>query len=170
MTETIREQESALEPLREALLANARTEAGQLLRAAEESGRQEISAAEDEVATLLARARAQGEADGAALRRVDEAAARSAARARLLAAQLAAYEELRRRSREAVRALLREPGIRDRLAGALRQTLGDADVSDTDDGGLFARAPDGRSVDASVAALVDAALADLDLEQLWTVT
>jgi hypothetical protein len=41
-------------------------------------------------------------------------------------------------------------------------------VSDTDDGGLFAQAPDGRSIDASIGTLVDSALADLDLEPLWT--
>ncbi len=41
-------------------------------------------------------------------------------------------------------------------------------MSDTDDGGLLARAPDGRTIDASVGVLVDRALAELDLEQLWT--
>lgn len=169
MTEVVREQESALDPLRRALLANARAEADQVLRTAKEAGRQSVSAAQDDVAEQLARARAQGEADGAALLRADEAAARSAARSALLAAQRTAYDELEQRSREAVRALLREPGNRQRLASALRARLGEvAEVSDTDDGGLLARAPDGRTLDASVAALVDTALADLDLEQLWT--
>jgi hypothetical protein len=45
---------------------------------------------------------------------------------------------------------------------------GFASVSDTEDGGLFAQAPDGRSIDASIGTLVDSALADLDLEPLWT--
>lgn len=169
MTELLEEQRLALEPLRRALLDAAHVEADRIRRAAEEAGRDDVAAAEDEVAAMLARARAQGVADGAAMRRADESRARSAARTDHLAAQRETYEELRRRARQAVRALLREPGNRELLAEALRRRLGGvADVEDTDDGGLSARAPDGRSMDASVGALVDRALAGLDLEQLWT--
>lgn len=171
MTDLVQEQRLALEPLRRALLADARGEADRLRRSAEEAGRRAVADAEDEVAAMLERARAQGEEDGAALRRADEARARSAARTGVLADRLAVYEELRRRAREAVRGLLREPGNRELLAEALRRDLGvDADVSDTDDGGLLARAPDGRVVDASVGVLVERALVGLDLEQLWTAT
>ena len=168
MTELVQEQRLALEPLREALLANARAEADRLRRGAEEAGRQAVAAAEEEVAAMLARARAQGEEDGAELRRADQARVRSAARAGLLADRRAMYDELRRRARTVVRELLREPGERELLAEALRHGLGGrATVSDTDDGGLRARAPDGRTIDASVGVLVDRALAELDLEQLW---
>jgi hypothetical protein len=68
-----------------------------------------------------------------------------------------------------VHELLREPGNRSLLSAAVQRGLGGfASVSDTDDGGLFAQAPDGRSIDASIGTLVDSALADLDLEPLWT--
>ena len=118
---------------------------------------------------MLARARAQGEEDGAELRRADQARVRSAARAGLLAAPA---HDVRRaatpRANGGPRAA-REPGDRELLAEALRRGLGGrATVSDTDDGGLLARAPDGRTIDASVGVLVDRALAGLDLEQLWT--
>lgn len=171
MTELVEEQRLALEPLRRALLANARAEADRIRRSAEEAGRRAVADAEEEVAVMLATARAQGEEDGAALRRADDARARSAARTVVLADRRAVYEELRRRARVAVRELLVEPGDRQRLAEALRRGLGaGAAVSDTDDGGLLARAADGRVIDASVGVLVDRALAGLDLEQLWTTT
>lgn len=169
MTELVQEQRLALEPLRRALLADAHAEADQMLRAAEEAGRKAVAAAEEEVAAMLNRAWAEGEADGVALRSADRARARSVARTGLLAARRGAYEELRRSARAAVRELLGEPGKREQLAEALCGRLGGrAQVSEADDGGLLVRAPDGRSIDASVAALVDGALTTLDLEQLWT--
>jgi vacuolar-type H+-ATPase subunit E/Vma4 len=169
VTELVEEQRLALAPLRRALLANARGEADRIRRGAEEAAREAVAAAEHEVAEMLARARAQGEEEGAALRRTDEARARSDERARALAARRTVYDELRRRSRAAVRELLRKPGNRELLAETVRRTLGGrATVHDTDDGGLLGRADDGRVVDASVAVLVDRALAALDLEQLWT--
>lgn len=169
MTELVQEQRLALAPLRQALLAHAHAEAERLRRRAREDGAQAVVAAEQEVAAMVAQARAQGDEDGAELRRADQARARSAARAELLAARSATYDELRRRARTEVRELLEQPGERELLARALRDRLGGgAVVSDTDDGGLVARAPDGRTIDASVGVLVDRALAGLDLEQLWT--
>jgi vacuolar-type H+-ATPase subunit E/Vma4 len=169
VTELVQEQRLALEPLREALLANAHAEADRLRRGAREDGAQAVVAAEQEVVAMVAQARARGEEDGAELRRADQARVRSAARAELLAARSATYDELRRRARTEVRELLEQPGERELLARALRDRLGGgAAMSDTDDGGLVARAPDGRTIDASVGVLVDRALAGLDLEQLWT--
>ena len=169
MSELVEEQRLALEPLRLALLADAHARADRTRRDAEEAARQDIAAAEEEVGSMLARARALGEEDGAALRRADEARARSATRSGLLAHRRTVYEQLRRRAESAVRDLLGEPGSRDLLAAALCRSLGGpATVSDTDDGGLLARASDGRVIDASVVVLVDRALATLDLEQLWT--
>jgi hypothetical protein len=169
VTDLLQDQRRALEPLRRALLADARAQAARLRLDAEEAGRRAVADAEVEVAGMLARARAMGEAEGAEQRAADEARVRSAARARVLAGRRATYEELRHRAQAAVRELLQQPGQRELLAETLRARLGDhAAVSETDDGGLRARAPDGRAVDASVGALVDQALAAVDLEQLWT--
>jgi hypothetical protein len=169
VTELVQEQRLALEPLRRALLADAHAEAHRVRRRAQDAGRQAVAAAEEEVAAMLARARAEGEEDGAALRRADQARARSAARAGLLADRRAVYDELCRRARAAVGELLADPANRERLAEVLRRGLGGrASLSDTDDGGLLARAPDGRVIDASARVLVERALAGQDLEQLWT--
>lgn len=158
----------ALEPLRAALLARARAEGERVLEAAGEDGRQVLAAARDEAAALLADARTQGEADAAALLAVERAQARRAARGVVLGAQRAVYDELRRRARTAVQALLADPDRRARLADVACGRLGDhAIVRDLPDGGVAAETPDGRTIDASVDALVDGALADLDLEQLW---
>lgn len=169
MTGLVEEQRLALEPLRRALLADAHARAERSRGAAEDAGRRAVAAAEEQVAAMLSRSRARGEEEGAALRRADQARARSSARAALLEARREVYERLRERSRAEVRDLLAEPGSRALLATTLRARLGqDAEVDDTGDGGLVARAPDGRVVDGSVATLVDAALATLDLEGLWT--
>lgn len=169
MTELIPRQQQALAPLIDALLARAHAEADQLRAAAEAVGRQSLAEARDDVAALLAMARARGEADGAARLAAEQARSRGATRTRLLEAQQAIYEQLRHNAGQTVRELLQAPGNRRRLADALVHRLGGrATVSDTDDGGLLAQTPDGRSVDASIVALVDGALADLDLEQVWT--
>ena len=100
----------------------------------------------------------------------EETALRRTARGVVLAAQRDAWERLRRESRVAVRALLEEPGIRDGLAALLHTRLPGGSVRDTEDGGLLAEADDGRSVDASVEALVDRVLPGMDGERLWSPT
>lgn len=169
MTELASRQQQSLEPLRRALLAAAAAEADRLRSDAHRDGTEAIAQARAEADALLAAARAKGEADGAELLAAEQTAARRAARAAALLAQHTAYEELRRGALEAVRDLLHEPQRRGLLGELLRDRLGGvASVSDTPDGGLFAQAPDGRSIDASVGALVDSALTGLHLERLWT--
>jgi vacuolar-type H+-ATPase subunit E/Vma4 len=168
MTDLAQRQSQALEPLRGALLARARAEADGLRAAAQADGERTVARGRGEAEALLADARMRGEAEGAELLAAEQTAARRSARAALLGAQRAAYEDLRSKAAQGVRSLLREPENRRLLAAALRHALGDvASVSDTEDGGLFAQAPDGRSIDASIGTLVDGALADLDLEGLW---
>ena len=168
MTDLAQRQSQALEPLRGALLARARAEADGLRAAAQADGERTVARGRGEAEALLADARMRGEAEGAELLAAEQTAARRSARAALLGAQRAAYEDLRSKAAQGVRSLLREPENRRLLAEALRHALGDvASVSDTEDGGLFAQAPDGRSIDASIGTLVDGALADLDLEGLW---
>ena len=169
MTDLLPRQQQALEPLRKALLADAAAEADRLRGDAQREGAHAIEQARAEADALLEAARAKGESDGAELLAAEQRAAHRAARAAVLRAQHAAYEELRRGALEAVRELLQEPERRGLLGALLRDRLGGlATVTDTDDGGLFAQAPDGRSIDSSVGALVDRALAGLPLEQLWT--
>jgi vacuolar-type H+-ATPase subunit E/Vma4 len=159
---------AALEPLRAALIARAHAEADRVCAAAEADGQRVLAAARKNAAQLLSDARAQGEADAAALLAVEAASARRAARGVLLAAQRAAYDELRQRARTSARALLDDRSRRARLTAVVRDRLGEhAVVREHPDGGLLAETPDGRRVDASIDTLVDIALAQLDLEPLW---
>lgn len=158
----------ALEPLRAALTSRARADADQVRADAEIDGRQLLAAARDEAEALLAKARAQGEMDAAAMFASEMDRARRSARGVVLAEQRASYNELRQRALTAVRGLVADPARRARLATLLRGRLGEqAAIREHPDGGLVAETPDGRSVDASIEKLVDIAVADLNLEQLW---
>lgn len=159
---------AALEPLRVALIARANAEADRVRAAAEADGQRLIAKANDEVATLLSSARAEGEAEAAALLADEAARARQAARSIVLGAQRAAYDELRRRACAAVHALLEDPAMRGRLAAVLRSQLGeDAVIHAQPDGGLQAITSNGRSIDASIGALVSSAVTEMDLGRLW---
>lgn len=162
------ERTQALQPLTVALLARARADADGERAAAELEGEQALATATRRAGDLLARAQALGEADAAELLAADRAQARRAARGLVLAAERAAYDELRRRSCAAVAVLLADPERQRRLALIVRDRLGDgATVRNHPAGGVVAESPDGRRIDASVDALVDAALAGMDLGQLW---
>ena len=158
-----------LAPLRAALLLRARAAAADIFDAAAADRSSVVAAALGEVDLLLSQAREQGRVDGEELLATERAAARASDRARLLAAQRKVYEALRHAARQRVRDLLDEPGMRDRLAAAMAERLGTgAVVIDTSDGGLTGRTPDGRSIDASVSALIDSALSQLEVTPLWT--
>jgi hypothetical protein len=157
-----------LAPLRTALIDRARAEAARILSSAEAEERQAMAAARDEASALMARARADGEAEAAALRAADAAGTRQQARGLVLSAEREAYDALRQQARLAVRDLLNGPGRRARLALLLRRRLGDTTtVRELPDGGLVAETDDGRSIDASVGALVDSVLRQSEVEQLW---
>jgi vacuolar-type H+-ATPase subunit E/Vma4 len=159
----------ALEPLRAGLISRANAEADRIRAAAIEDGQRVLTAAREEAHALLETARAQGRADAAALVAVETARARRAGREEVLAAQQAAYDQLCEQARAAVRALLDEPGRQERLLAVIRGQLGgQAEIHLLPAGGVRAQTPDGRSIDASVAALVDRAVAGLHPEQLWT--
>ena len=168
MVDVLDAQRQALDPLRTALLAAAHAEAEQVRRSAAEGGRALVDGARDQAARVLASAAADGEADGREL--AAQAARRAEQRARtvVLEAQHTAYRQLVDAAVRAVALALREPDRRAALAAALRTRLGgEAELGDTIDGGLWARAPDGRTVDGSVGTLVAQAMEGLDLEQLW---
>ena len=158
-----------LRPLRAALLAAARDDAGRSVRAAESAAGERLVEARASADGLLAEARTRGESEAATLVAAEAAAAQRAARRVVLTAQREVYDRLRTAAGMAVRDLLTDDATRARLAATLRSRLGgDAEVAPTPDGGLRATAADGRAVDASVATLVDLALDTLDGEALWS--
>jgi hypothetical protein len=162
-------QQQALDPLRTALLGAARAEAEQLRRSAAQEGEALVGRAQEQAARVLDAAGAEGEAEGRELAARAALLAEQRARAVVLQAQHAAYRQLVVAAGRAVARALREPDRRTALTCALRRRLGgEAEVGDTADGGLWAQAPDGRTVDASVGTLVARAMEGLDLEQLWS--
>lgn len=168
MADVLDAQRQALDPLRTALLAAAHTEAEQLRRSAAEEGHALVDDARERAARVLASAAAEGEADGRELAARAASRAEQRARAVVLEAQHTAYRQLVEAAGRAVALALREPDRRAALEGALRTRLGgEAELGDTVDGGLWARSPDGRTVDGSVDTLVAQAMEGLDLEQLW---
>lgn len=159
---------AALEPLRQVLLRRAEAAADGLRATAEREAGTATDAARQRAAAVLARARADGEADAAQRQAEDRARSRREARGIVLAAQRAAYDELRTRSHAAVREMLADPAAHDRLVALVRTRLGqDARVRPHPSGGVVGELPDDRRVDASVEALVERALAGLDLAALW---
>lgn len=157
-----------LAPLRVALVARAHGQADAMVESARAAGEAALADAVARADAVLSEARRQGEVDGADLLAAEQAAARRAARSVLLGARRAVYDELVRQARHTVREVLDRPGSRGRLETAVRRRLGGvAEVTDTPDGGLLARSADGRTIDASVSALADRALAAMDLEGLW---
>ncbi|HTY73597.1 MAG TPA: hypothetical protein VMI11_14450 [Actinomycetes bacterium] len=160
--------DAALDPLRRSLIAAAQAAAAAVRAAAEEDASTEIAGARVEAEALLAEARARGEADAAALLTLERARARHAARAVVLRAQRELYDELVDRAREAAGRLLAEPAARTRLEAIVRDRLGEpAVLRPGADGGVLAEGADDRFLDASVRALVDTALAGVDVEPLW---
>ena len=159
----------ALEPLRAALIRCAREAADDLRADAERHARATVETAEQQAAARLAQVRSEGQAVAAQLEAQERGRSHQAARGVVLAAQRAVYDDVRLRTRAAVRELLSDPERYQRLAATVRRELGqDATVRDHPDGGLVAEAPDGRRIDASVDVLVERALKNLELEQLWS--
>ncbi|ARF53382.1 hypothetical protein B1H19_03670 [Streptomyces gilvosporeus] len=158
--------------MRTELLRAARAEARALLSTADREAADLLDSARAEARTILDASRRQGEAEGEAAGRAALVQARRTARARELAARRDAYEQLRLRATEHVRALRHTAdygSVLDRLALRARQLLGpDTEVAEHPDGGLVAHAA-GRRVDFTLDALGARALErlDTDVETLW---
>ena len=167
------EAATALEPLRAALLARARAGAAAAVAAADADAAATLRAAREEAAAITAEARALGERDAAILGAAERSRANRRARATVLAAQAAVYDELRRRAREAVRQLRNAPDypvLVARLRAEALAALGDgATVTELPDGGIVGEV-DGRRADLGLVALADQALAALgpEVAALWT--
>jgi hypothetical protein len=145
MTVTHEELDTALEPVRRALLDRARADAAATRATAEARAEAVLTRARAEAERLVAEARAQGEADGAIVLATTRARARRQARSVVLAAQRSAYEELRRQARAEARRLV---GDGDRTSGT---------------------AGEGRRIVWSTDTLADEAVDGLgaELEKLW---
>jgi vacuolar-type H+-ATPase subunit E/Vma4 len=159
---------TSLEPLEQALLRRA-TDAADAIRAdAAREAAAAVEAAQREAAATVAQARAEGEADAARRQAEDRGGAHRAARGIVLAAQRAVYDELRAQARAVVRELLAEPDTHRRLVALVQAQLGtQADAQPHPSGGIVGEARDGRRVDASVDALVERVVGELDLDPLW---
>lgn len=164
----------AAEPLREALLEQAREGADHVLARADEQAAAKLSEAEQRGRTLVDEARAEGQTAAAITGAHEEARARRQARALVLAAKRELYEELGREARAAAHALRDGPGypeLLERLSAAALAQLGEEAVLEIDPVGAGGvRASSGaRHVDYSLDALVDRCLERVGstLEGLW---
>lgn len=163
----------SLDPVREALLADARQHGDELRAAAGRDAAAAVRDARAEADRLLAAARAEGEAEARRERAIEGARLRRRARERVLTAQREAYERLRSEARRTVPQLRAEPGYEALLVGLAtmaRAQLGDAATVVVDDevGGLVAHAGS-RSVDYRLPAIAERCVAALgtELEALW---
>jgi vacuolar-type H+-ATPase subunit E/Vma4 len=160
---------------REALLADARRRAHEIVAQAETEAAEQIEPAHRQADALVAAGRAQGEVDGRLEAAREEAVARFSARMTVLAEQRASYDELRRRARAAVLTLRDEadyPELLERMAAAARRDLGDdaqLQIDPPDRGGVLATAGT-RAVDYTLVALADRCVDGLGprLAALWT--
>jgi vacuolar-type H+-ATPase subunit E/Vma4 len=152
---------TALAPVRAALLAAARAEAGQIRERAEVDAAATLAVARAAAARIRDQARAQGVASGTAAAATERHRARRAARADVRRAQREGYEQLLAAAREAVARLPAEPGypgLHRRLVAAVTGTLGEgARLAEAAGGGVVGVAP-GRRVDFSLAGFADRAV------------
>jgi hypothetical protein len=162
----------ALEPVRAWLLAAASAEAEHRRAEAADAAERQVAGARAEADAILADARAQGTAEGSALAAAEQARSQRLARRLVLQAEREAYEELRTRSRAAVRALRQDPGypaLRERLNRLALAAAGPgARVSEHPDGGVVAEAP-GLRVDCTLDGLAERAITALggEVAELW---
>ena len=163
----------SLDPVREALLAQAEAEAEHLVSQAEDRAAVQVAQAEEQKAALVRRARAEGEA-AAELEAASELThARRQARTLVLEAKREVYDDVRREAQAAVQRLRSEPRyeeLLERLAARAREDLGpEAELElDPPDGGVIGRVGN-RRVDHTLPALVERCLTEHagELERLW---
>lgn len=159
-----------LDVFREALLAEARSDAQRLLSEAESEADQRTGEARARAEELVEKARAEGSDIAERETARDRASARRSAREQILAAQREVYEELRQRATAAAENADGLGALEDRLEELARDQLGaGARIKHPTDGGGLLAVADDRRVDYRVPALVDRALTELgaELRGLW---
>ncbi|MFA6577075.1 MAG: hypothetical protein WCS84_16755 [Nocardioides sp.] len=151
----------ALAPVRESLLALARRDADRALAAADADAAAILAHAEGAADQIRSAARADAAVDADARLAIEESRINRESRAVELRARRAAYDELVRRAREAMRALSDEPGVREKLAGLARAELDPAaTVVHSPVGGVVAEAG-GRRISYLLTSLAESAVAEL---------
>lgn len=147
-----------LAPLAAALRDRARAAAAELLAQADADAQTMLATAQQEAEALLTKARAKGAEDGTAVLAAQRAGAQRRAHGVLLAAQLAAQDNLRVAAREAVRALRDDPDyprMLEALRTRARDDLGsDAAITEVQGGGIVAGSGH-RRVEYSLQGLAD---------------
>jgi vacuolar-type H+-ATPase subunit E/Vma4 len=165
--------ETALEPLRAAMIQQAHSDADGILDQARADARAECERAEAEAAAITERATAAGRARAAGQLAAEHRAAARHRRARVLVAQREAYDRWRAAGAAAVSQIRTEPGYGEILAGLrafATRTLG-PDVAITEDpaGGLMAQGG-GLILDLRLSTIAAHALDRVEPEigGLWT--
>jgi hypothetical protein len=164
---------AALAPVRAAMLRRAREQADEIIGQARRQAADAVTGARAGADEDVVRAREAGVAQAAPLAAAVRNQRRREVRATVLAAQRAAYEELREQVRAAVSELRDEPGygaLLERLKRSARRAAGPAATLTEDPaGGIVAHGP-GVVVDCSLPRLADAAVDALgaDTDWLWT--
>ena len=172
MSDVATDPAAALDPVRAALLADARRDAARLLAAADAEVEAIRRRTAEECDRIRRVARARGEADAQETLAAERAHARRRSRSIVLRARGEVYQELRRRVREAATALRGTtgyPALHARLVEEARAAVGaDAQVRETPDG-VVAEAHGRRAV-LSLTAVAEGVLDRMgpDLERLWS--
>lgn len=157
-------QDTALEPVRAAMLLRASEEAGRIITEAREAAAALTDQARRGAEAAVGQARSEGAEQARPVAAAELGRSRRAARSAMLRARRSDHDELAGRIRAAICGLRDEAGyvmLRDRLAELARQAAGPgATVTDHPDGGVVARA-DGVVVDCSLPRLADRVVAAL---------
>lgn len=163
----------ALQPVRAELLSRAAADADRMIADARAEADRIIEQGNEKARQVTERARAAGEAAGASRAAAQQAALQRGLRREVLAAKDDAYQQWRRRAREAVLRLRDEPDYPRRcqtLRDAAAAVLGDdAEVTEHPDGGIVAQLGT-RRMDLSLPAIADRALDEVavNLGELWS--
>lgn len=159
---------NGLEPLLAHRLAEARAQAEEVVQLAREAAQRRRDAARAEVDELVKTAEHEGDASADMDTDRSWTVARRRARAIVLAAERAAYEELRGSVMAAVQADARYPGLLGRIVDDAHRRLGPgADVSV--DGSVVTGSRRQRHVRWSLADTIETSLQHraADVEELW---
>lgn len=162
--------QAALAPVRAELLRRAREQAAGITAGARRQAAQALGEAHRDAARQLDQARAAGQAQAAPLAAAVRTEGRRGAQEIALAAQRAAYDELRDRVAAAVASLRDGPAYAPLLArlrlDASQAAGPGAVLTEAPAGGIIARGP-GTVVDCSLPRLADAAVAALGDQVAW---